>query len=134
MSRSDYDDDIEAWAMIRWRGQVASAIRGKRGQNLLRDLLASLDAMPEKRLIAESLTDKDGYCALGVLGASRGMQLDALDADDPEQVAAAFGIATPLAREIVYINDEAGWWNDTPEKRWTRVREWVAQNIAGGAA
>lgn len=30
MSRSGYNDDIDNWQMIKWRGQVASAVRGKR--------------------------------------------------------------------------------------------------------
>jgi len=36
MSRSGYVDngDIEQWDLIRWRGAVASAIRGKRGEEL----------------------------------------------------------------------------------------------------
>lgn len=56
MSRSGYDDDSEdALAHGRWRAQVASATRGKRGQRLLGDMLAALDAMPEKRLVAHEL-------------------------------------------------------------------------------
>ena len=31
MSRSGYEDGLEMWDLIRWRGAVASAIRGKRG-------------------------------------------------------------------------------------------------------
>jgi hypothetical protein len=56
MSRSGYSDDCEdvlAWG--RWRGRVASAIRGKRGQAFLKELLAALDALPEKRLVANDL-------------------------------------------------------------------------------
>jgi hypothetical protein len=46
MSRSGYSDDHSEWDLIRWRGAVASAIRGKRGQAFLRELLVALDAMP----------------------------------------------------------------------------------------
>lgn len=60
MSRSDYSEDLDMWDLIRWRGQVASAIRGKRGQKLLRDLAAALDAMPVKALIADELQTEDG--------------------------------------------------------------------------
>ena len=60
MSRSDYNsDNYSEWSLIRWRGAVASATRGKRGQSFLRDLLASLDAMPVKRLISDELEDSD---------------------------------------------------------------------------
>jgi hypothetical protein len=56
MSRSGYTDDQEdQWAFIRYRGAVTSAIRGKRGQAFLREMLASLDAMPDKRLITGAL-------------------------------------------------------------------------------
>ena len=55
MSGSGYNDDCDGWALIRWRGAVASAIRGRRGQAFLRDLLAALDAMPDKRLVADAL-------------------------------------------------------------------------------
>ncbi len=60
MSRSGYSDDLDSWALIRWRGQVASAIRGRRGQAVLRDLLAALDAMPEKALVASELETPQG--------------------------------------------------------------------------
>lgn len=45
MSRSGYSDDCENVAM--WRGQVASAIRGKRGQTMLRDLVLAQEVMYE---------------------------------------------------------------------------------------
>jgi hypothetical protein len=130
MSRSGYCDDFDDPLILgRWRGQVASAIRGKRGQALLRDLLASLDAMPSKRLITDELETVDGeFCALGVLGKSRGMDMTNIDPEDPDRVGKEFGIAHQLAAEIVYMNDE-GYYAETPEKRWERMREWVAKHI-----
>lgn len=110
MSRSGYSDDYgddDPLAMGRWRGAVNSAIRGKRGQQTLREILAALDAMPVKELAAESLVTAEGeFCTLGVLGAQRGIALDKLDPEDPEGVAEAFGIAPAMVREIVYMNDE----------------------------
>jgi hypothetical protein len=64
-----------------------------------------------------------------VVGAARGINLEALDPDEPELVGKAFNIATQLAREIVFVNDEAGWYGETPERRWDRVREWVVSQI-----
>lgn len=55
MSRSGYSDDLDSWSMIRWRGAVTSATRGARGQAFFREMLAALDAMPEKKLIADDL-------------------------------------------------------------------------------
>lgn len=132
MSRSGYSDGCDGWELIKWRGMVASAIRGKRGQKLLRDLLEALDAMPVKRLIANELETAEGeVCALGAVGKARGLDMSELDPEEPEDVAAEFDIATCLAKEIVYENDEAGpWRGETPEQRWTRVRAWVASKIA----
>lgn len=130
MSRSGYSEDLDQWALIRWRGQVASAIRGKRGQAFLRELLAALDAMPDKRLIAYDLKDETGaVCALGCIGAARGMELEKLDPEDYETLAPAFGIAEPLVREIEFENDE--WFREPPEQRWTRMRAWVVGVLAG---
>ena len=167
MSRAGYCDDLDdPLEHGRWRAQVRSATRGKRGQKLLRDLLAALDAMPEKRLVTDTLeisaeadekhaqswvklfndpSAADRYrehhvktrhseyrngdvCALGALGRVRGLDMSGLDPDEPEGVAAAFDIASPLAREIVYLNDECGY-RETPEQRWERMRAWVASQI-----
>lgn len=115
--------------MIMWRGRVASATRGKRGQKLFRDLLQALDEMPKKELIADSLKTEDGeFCALGVLGAKRGIQLERLDPEDPDRVAAAFDIAPCLAQEIVYENDER-FASQSPADRWVRMRQWVSEQI-----
>lgn len=55
MSRSGYSEIDDQWATIRWRGQVASVKRGQKGQAFFRELLAALDALPEKRLISGEL-------------------------------------------------------------------------------
>jgi hypothetical protein len=129
MSRAGYIEDLDNWDLIRWRGQVASATKGKRGQKLLRDLLAALDAMPEKALIADELETKEGeVCALGALGKLRGIDMSELDPEEPEEVAAAFDVAAPLAREIVYMNDDHYDYL-TPEQRWGKMRAWVASQI-----
>ena len=90
--------------------------------------------------MASELETRDGdVCALGALGKMRGIDMSQLDPEDPDRVAAAFGVATPLAQEIVYVNDEHydSKWDDatkrcvdiSPEERWTRMREWVAKQI-----
>lgn len=128
MSRHGYSDDIDEWALIRWRGQVASAIRGKRGQALLTDILAALDAMPEKALIAHELESEQGeVCTLGACGKRRGIDMSKLDPDEPDDVSAVFNAAPQLIREIAYHNDD--WPRETPEARWKRMRAWVAAQI-----
>lgn len=107
MSRSGYSDDCDGWALIRWRGAVTQAIRGQRGQAMLRELVQALDALPDKHLVSGSLVTADGdYCALGALGLARGMDLAPIDPEDRQAVAQAFGVAEALAAEVMYLNDE----------------------------
>ncbi len=139
MSRSGYSDDYddENGALAMWRGQVASAIRGKRGQKLLRDLIEGLDALPEKVLIAERLQEPETgcVCALGAVGLKRGIDLAPLEplaeGGCTDAIGSAFDIASQLAAEVQYINDEGGWHRETPRARWERVRSWAIANLAG---
>jgi hypothetical protein len=130
MSRSGYcdDGDDDQWAMIRWRGAVASAIRGKKGQEFLKELLAALDGMEQKRLITDDLEADGAVCTLGAVGKKRGLPMDATDPEDHEAVARLFSIPHSLACEIMFANDE---WSrlETPEARWTRMRNYVASLI-----
>lgn len=132
MSRSDYSEDCENnWSTICWRGAVKSAIRGKRGQAFLTELAAAMDAMPVKRLIADELQADGEFCTIGVLGNARGIDMARIDPCDADQVADAFGIASAMAREIVYENDERIYFkaNETPEQRWVRMRKWVDNQL-----
>ena len=129
MSRSGYDDDIDNWELIKWRGAVASAIRGRRGQAFLREMLAALDALPGKRLISNDLVRDGQVCAIGAVAVSRGLDVSDIDPEDRDQVAAAFGIAAALVAEIEDLNDERFY--GSPEQRYERMRQWVASNIKG---
>lgn len=159
MSRSGYSDDCDGWALIRWRGAVTSAIRGRRGQQALREIGQALDALPEKSLAAGSLVTADGeFCTLGALGRFRGLPLGDIDPEDRDAVAAAFGIPEALAAEIMHLNDEyiddwtfaevemcgplrPGEYRPrtfrrvqvprAPERRWHHMREWVRSNLRG---
>lgn len=150
MSRSGYSDDIDDnWAWIRWRGYVASAIRGNRGQAFLHEMLAAMDALPEKKLITNDLETPEGaVCAIGSVGRARGIDMSELDPEDYEKVASTFGINAKLAQEIVYLNDEAfsghdyvensttgkyDWIPITPEKRFEKMRAWIASQIREAA-
>lgn len=125
MSRSGYSEDGDNWAMIRWRGAVNAAIKGKRGQAFLRELIAALDAMPEKKLIAHELEEAGEFCALGAVGKCRGMDVKSIDPENSEMVAKSFGISEALTREIFFMNDEASYRIETPESRWSRMRAWA---------
>ena len=129
MSRSGYSDDCDGWALIRWRGAVESAMKGRRGQKFLIELAEAMDAMPVKELIAHELVEQGGFCALGVVGQKRGIALESIDPEDSRTVAEQFGIANAMAQEIVFMNDEAAWYDETPQQRWSRMRHWVDINI-----
>ncbi len=142
MSRSGYSDDLDQWDLIKWRGRVASAIRGKRGQAMLIALRDALDSMPKKALIEEELITKDGdCCAMGALAKARSIDVSKIDPGDCERVAVLFNVSPCLAQEIAYENDECDIsdfvpdgerWKfipETPEKRWERMRNWVASKI-----
>lgn len=133
MSRAGYSDDCDQWSLIRWRGQVASAIRGARGQAFLRELIAALDAMPEKALVADVLEEAGNVCAIGSVGLVRGIDMAKLDPEDPDGIAAAFGIAPQMVREIEYMNDEATW-GEEPAERWQRMRVWAIGNLKAASA
>jgi hypothetical protein len=133
VSRSGYSDDVDGLQLGRWRAQVASAIRGKRGQAFLRELITALDALPEKRLISHDLQSGSQVCAIGSVGLLRGIDMGKLDPDDADRLAGMFGIAHQLVREIEYMNDEAEW-GDCPEKRWRRMRMWAVENLAPAKA
>ena len=106
MNRSGYSDYFDGWALIRWRGAVKQAIRGQRGQAMIRELVQALDALPEKHLASGSLVTAEGeYCALGALGRARGLDMAPIDQDDREAVARAFGVAEALAAEVMWEND-----------------------------
>ena len=129
MGRSGYSDDCDEPAIHLWRGAVAAATRGKRGQQFLHDLVAALDALPMKRLVAEELEVNGEVCALGSVGQVRGLQMHDVDPYDSKTVASLFGIAPALAKEIMFENDEGHWGRETPEARWKRMRAWAIRQL-----
>jgi len=139
----------DALAHGRWRAAVNRAIRGKRGQAFLREMLTALDALPEKKLIAEELILDGQVCALGAVGQARGLDMSDIDPRDSDGVHTHFGIANAMAREIIFINDEVDghyvkiegpprhrWGSQpriyvppTPEDRFEKVRAWVVDHL-----
>ena len=126
MSRSGYSDEGDNWSMIRWRGAVAAAIRGKRGQEFLREALSVLDAMPAKELARATLEADGQYCTIGAMMHSRGIEMSW---DGPEDIAKKLRSTHALVAEIIYENDEYSWLKETPSERWVRMRAWVVGNI-----
>ena len=131
MSRSGYTYDCENLGI--WRGAVASAIRGRRGQAFLRELLEALDAMPKKRLIAHEFEKEGEVCVLGALGRQRGLDMSG-DPEDYTATAYQFGQSEALMREIMYENDEcyggpSMGTKTMDEERFDRMRSWVDREI-----
>ncbi len=98
-------------------------------------MLEALDALPEPRLIVGDLIREPGLvltggvCAIGSVGIKRGLDMTEIEAHDPKDVAAAFGIAHAMAAEIEWMNDEVGAMAETPEERFIRVRIWIIEEI-----
>lgn len=132
MSRSGYDDDCSGAELNLWRGAVDRAIRGKRGQAFLREMLEALDAMPEKRLASSVLVDQETgeCCAMGAVALKRGLDTSAVDPGDRVEVSALFGIAESMAAEIAFENDDDFGETTTPERRWEYMRAWTVRHLA----
>ena len=137
MSRSGYTDDCEhTGALNLYRANVDRSILSKRGQAFLREMVAALDAMPVKELVAEEIVrDSEHVCAMGAVALARGLNVSELEVDDGEAVGRTFGISRVLACEIAYENDERGAWTgtkETPAERWTRMRKWASDQLRNG--
>lgn len=133
MNRSGYSDDYDDGCSLNlYRHAVDRAIKGKRGQKFLREMLGALDEMEDKRLIKGDLISREGVCAMGSVGLLRNVEdLIAIESTDPDAVGAFFGIARSLAAEIAFMNDEGECGPETPEQRWQRMRQWTANQIVG---
>ena len=134
MSRSGYSEDCDDGALQLWRGAVQKSITGKRGQRLLRDIAAAMDAMPDKQLVADELVSADGaFCTLGVAGLARGLteQIKQIDPYERKKIANLLDVAPALVAEISFENDNpfSDYSSETPEHRWSRMRAWVAAQI-----
>lgn len=136
--RDGYSEDLDQWAMIRWRGAVNAAINGKRGQALLKEMEAALLALPKKELCCGFVDPEKGQvCALGAVALKRKLDkgleftaaIDEMAKEFPEgtmanEVNEEFGIAEAMAQEITYINDES-----RRDDRYKEVLEWVRSKI-----
>lgn len=140
MSRSGYDDcDCGDYRLANlYRANVDRAFAGKRGQAFLKEMLAAMDALPDKKLIFGVMQEDSGeVCAIGSVGKARGIDMERLnrlaEEDDPQlafAISRKFGITRHMAAEIMFMND--GYrhaWEETPEARFTRMRKWIESQI-----
>jgi hypothetical protein len=135
MSRSGYSDDYDDVSNLNlYRGSVDRAFAGKRCQRFLSEMAAVMDAMPIKVLASSEWIKGGNACALGCVAQAKGLgeefsKLDPEDYDAPAYAAYMLNIATSMAREIVYINDEGSFKEETDEGRWLRMRQWIQSHI-----
>ncbi len=125
MSRHGYSCDLGNWEWIKWRGQVTSSIRGKRGQRFLREMADALDEMEEKRLIRGDLIKEGECCALRSVAKRRGRSDLVNETND--LLAVEFGVTEQLVREVEFVNDD---FFGSEEDRWREVRSWLNRVIA----
>lgn len=133
-SRAGWAEEIEGVEQQRLanlqRGAVQSAIKGKRGQAFLTEMIAALDALPAKRLAKQTFEEDGEFCALGAVARSRGMQdITLLSIYSIRDVAAAFNASLALTAEIIDENDDMSPHKETREARWVRMRTWAARRI-----
>lgn len=136
MSRSGYTDwgpetKSEQWAYICYRGAVKSAIKGKHGQEFIKEVIAALDSLDVKKLISYELEENGQYCTLGAVGKSRGLNMSDVDIDDYDAIANLFGIPVSLAREIMFMNDEGVYIKsfDDETGRFRSMRQWLVDQL-----
>jgi len=140
MSRLYYEDDYDYWQEGLQRGWLRSAIRGKRGQQFLRELVLALDALPTPELSCGALEDsKTGCCcAFGAVRRFRGPENIKLwfhpEEEDmtPDNLAEPFGVSPTLAWAVVQANDEDmndGNTEQSRRRRWAEVRAWAVRHL-----
>jgi hypothetical protein len=139
-------NDCDHWSYIRWRGAVASAIKGKRGQAFIRELKEALEAMPAKRLIKDELINAEGeVCAVASVMKARGLDASSVHVDDYDRIAELLGVNAKLIQEIEWENDHArkfyvlpytGYayqakthYDESPEQRWKELHGWCEANL-----
>lgn len=119
-----------------WQANCERSLRGKRGQQELRELHVALLALPKKALIHGALEDEGGgVCAIGAYAKYKGLDLSKFDVDsDTDEVGVAAGMPPLVAWKIVEMNDcELHWSSDlavlTPEQRYEKMLAWVESQI-----
>jgi len=140
VNRSGYSDDYDGGHYELYRASVERSLKGKRGQAFLREMVAALEAMPEKELSAGRLVDEHGdCCALGAVALRRypreTVEMLDLDAYDSGRMSDVFGISESMAREIAWLNDEGVTYDalkegETPDQhRHRTVLAWAKRHL-----
>lgn len=124
----DYPGQFELW-----KANCERSIRGAAGQAELKQLRDALLALPEKRLISDSLDNEDGeVCAIAAYGKHKGLNLEEFHPEsDSDEVGIAAGMPRLVAWKVVEMND-IEFSHLTPEQRYTRMLAWVESKLTKG--
>ena len=151
------DDEDYPGQFALWDANCRRSMRGRAGQQALRDLEAALLALPSKRLIADALEADGDVCAIACYGRAKGVDLSRFDNEDQsDDVGIAGGMPALVAWKVVAQNDlvcDTVWEvadgpiqpghghykggiplvrKMTPEERYERVLSWVRSQLVGG--
>lgn len=99
-----------------WQGNCQRSLKGRAGQNALRELEAALLALPDRRLIAGKMIDAEGdVCSIGALAKYKGRDLlsephvgpdDEFEGDgEMEEIGMELGLPRLVAWKVVELND-----------------------------
>lgn len=150
---SDEEDFPGQFALF--EANCRRSMRGKAGQRELRELEASLLALPEKRLIKDALTDDGGgVCAIACYARHKGVDVLKCDPEDEsDEVGIEAGMPRLVAWSVVGQNDihlDTVWevadgplnrWGATyhggialvrdmtPEERYEKMLAWVRAHL-----
>jgi len=129
--RINYSEDEDFPGQFElWQANCERSLRGKRGQQELRELRAALLALPEKRLIHGALEDERGYvCAVGAYAKHKGVELSKFDVDsNTDDVGIEAGMPRLVAWKVVEMND-LQLDHLTPEQRYEKMFAWVESKL-----
>lgn len=117
-----------------WQANCERSLRGKQGQEELRELRNALLALREKRLLLGTLEDEEGgVCAVGAYGKHKGIDLSKFDVDsDTDDVGIAGGMPPLVAWKVVEMND-LQFDHVTPEQRYEKMLAWVESKLSPSA-
>lgn len=133
------DDDLDPSREGLVAGALRSAVRGKRGQRFILDLVQALDALPSPELAAGALEDETTgcCCAFGAVRRFRGSEavplwFDPMEEDlTPDHLAEPFNVSETLAWAVVQANEDGMTGNEesTRRRRWKVVKDWAVRQL-----
>ena len=130
--RINYSDE-EDWPgqFELWQGNCERSLRGRQGQQELKELKAALLALPDKSLLYKTLYDEEGgVCAVGAYGRHKGLDLTKFDVDsETDEVGIEAGMPKLVAWKVVEMNDILFDRTFTPEQRYEGMLAWVESKI-----